>query len=154
MPAPIDPNLKAQIRRAYVNSRLSPQELADKFGVSDRSVQNWAKAENWDAERTAEKVIEFARQPRSERPSIRGVIDPSNAIAIADLAIKDLQVLLIDSDMSGKDKAAISNSLRQWLEYREKLQPKTAADLADQVIALGIPISEFVRELKERWQSA
>ena len=150
MPAPIDPNIKAAIRRAYIESKLSPAELASQFGVSDRSIQNWAKAEGWDAERKAQNVIEFSRRPKDATAIPRAIAAGNDPREIAEMVIADLQGELA-TDMSGQNMAAISKELREWIKYREELsQPKTAADFADQLLASGVSIREFVRILKER----
>jgi hypothetical protein len=140
MPAPTDPKLKAQIKRAYVNSKATAVELAERFGVSDRSIQNWAKNEHWDAEREANSVVsgnvidlESARQPRENPRSVRrGNPQGMSSIEVVNEAIADLYGDL--SNAVGKDKAAIANALQRLIEYRDKLQPPTLDDLANLVI--------------------
>lgn len=161
MPAPIDPKLKAQIKRAYMNSNLTPADLAKQFGVSDRSIQNWAKTEHWDAERTAEALvsqnvvsIETARQPRENPRSIRRVTpEDLPSIDIVNQAIADLHGDMA-SAINPKDKAAIANALRGLLEYREKLQPQSVDDLAnlviDQLEKWSLSARDFAIRLKER----
>jgi transposase-like protein len=152
MPAPIDPKLKAQIRRAYVNSKLTFGELAKQFDVSDRSIQNWAKAENWDAERKAENVIEFARQPKQERPPVRTRVNSDDALAIADLIISDLQGEMARGDVTAKDKASVANALKAWVEYRRKIHPPTVAELVELAIKLNVGPDEFLTELRNAWK--
>jgi transposase len=149
MPAPIDPTLKAQIRRVYVTTKLSEQEIANQFGVSDRSIRNWAKDENWEAERKAENVIEFARKPKQPE-TVRIVPTSEDPLEIATMTIKDLQGEMA-SDVGGRDMAAIAKELREWVKYRDELlKPKTAEGFADQLIASGVSIREFVQLLKQR----
>lgn len=160
MPAPIDPNLKAQIKRAYVNSKLTPTELAGQFEVSDRTIQNWVKHERWDAERTAEALvaqnvidIESARQPRPNPQRLRNHnAEVMSSIEIINQSIADLYGDL--GEAVGKDKAAIANSLRGLLEYREKLQPPTLDDLANLVIEQldkwDLSARDFALHLKKR----
>lgn len=152
MPAPIDPKLKAQVKRAYVNSKMTPADLAKQFGVSDRSIQNWAKNEHWDAERTAQNVIdlETARVPR-ERPPSRVRAGADDALSIADTVISDLQGELVRGDVTAKDKAAVANSLKAWVEFRRKLKPPTVADLVELAIELGITPDEFLTSLRDAW---
>jgi transposase-like protein len=156
MPAPIDPNLKSQIRRAYANSKATPAELSEQFGVSERSIQNWVKSEGWDAERKAQNVIDFARplrEPREERPPIRSVPTSQDPIEIADTIIKDLQGEMV-ANMPGRDKASVANAIRAWVEYREKLQPTTVEALAELVVqrlAAGrLSVRDLVQALKAR----
>jgi transposase-like protein len=156
MPAPIDPNLKIQIRRAYANSKATPAELSAQFDVSERSIQNWVKAEGWDAERKAQNVIDFARPPREareERPLIRSVASSQDPIEIAEMIIKDLQGEMV-IEASGREKAAVANALKAWVEYREKLQPTTVEALAELVVerlAAGrLSVRDLVVALKAR----
>lgn len=154
MPAPIDPKLKAQIKRAYVSSKLTPEELASKFNVSARSIQGWAKNEHWNAERTAEALvadnvvnIESARQPR---PSRRFSASELNSIDVVNQAIADLYADL--GGAMGKDKAALANALRGLLEYREKIEPPTVVDLVKRAIELGYTPETFMQALRSEWQ--
>jgi hypothetical protein len=154
MPAPIDPKVKEQIRRVYVSTSMSDREIGDKFGVSDRSIANWAKDGGWDAARKAEKVlsenvVQFSGRTR-ERLSIRDAAQSNDPITIANDVIADLQGEM-RAGMPGKDKAAVANALKGWVEYREKLQPPTVADLAARAIELNIRPEEFLSELKKAW---
>lgn len=163
MPAAIDPKLKSAIKRAYVESGLSPDSLATQFGVSERSIWLWIKKDGWDADRKAQKVIDFARRPspppprsetnsgaQSETTSARGMAAGGDPITIAEATIRRLQDQMAD-DMPGRDISAIAKELREWLKYRTELKkPRTAADFADALIASGVPVREFVRVLRDR----
>jgi len=46
----------------------------------------------------------------------------------------------------------LAGGLVRLLEYRRKISPPTAALLAEMVLALGISPTEFVRELRDKWQ--
>lgn len=150
MPAPIDPKIKAAIQEAYVNSNLSSEELADQFNVSDRSIRGWAKAEAWDAQRKAKNVIDFA-QRKSDRPPVRARVNSDDALAIADLVIADLQGEMAQG-ITAKDKSAVANSLKTWVEYRRKLKPPTVADLVELAIELNVGPDEFLTELRNAWK--
>ncbi len=153
MPAPTDPNLKAAIEQAYINSKLSPKELSEKFdgAVSDRTIERWAKDGGWEAKRTAAKVINLDtnRTPRENPRSIRRA-HPENTLEILNDAIATLYADLGSS--VGKDAAAIANSLKGLLEYREKLQPPTASDLVKRAIELGYTPDTFMQALRDEWQ--
>jgi hypothetical protein len=155
MPAPTDPNLKAAIEQAYINSKFSPKELSEKFdgAVSDRTIERWAKDSGWEAKRTAAKVINLDtnRTPRENPRSIRRAY-PENTLEILNEAISDLYGDL--GHVVGKDKAAIANSLKGLLEYREKLQPPTIEDLAalviEQLDKWQLSPRDFALHLKQR----
>jgi hypothetical protein len=151
MPAPIDPKIKAAIQEAYINSNLSSEELADKFDVSDRSIRGWAKAEAWDAQRKAKNVIDFA-QRKTDRPPVRAKANSDDALAIADSVIADLQGEMVRGDITAKDKSAVANSLKAWVEYRRKIKPPTVADLVDLAIELDVGPDEFLTELRKAWK--
>lgn len=155
MPAPTDPNLKAAIEQAYINSNLSSKELSEKFdgAVSDRTIERWAKDGGWEAKRTASKIINLdtTRQPQprqNPRPTRDLSDDP---FEIANTVIADLQGDMARSDMPAKDKAAIANSLKSWVEFRRKLKPPTVADLVELAIELGVSADEFLDELENAW---
>jgi hypothetical protein len=57
-----------------------------------------------------------------------------------------------ETPLNGRDRAALANCLKAWVEYRDKLQPKTAADLAEMAIGLGIKPAEFMNALKQQWE--
>lgn len=153
MPAPTDPKIKEQIRRAYVHG-AAVVDLAQQFEISDRTIERWIDKEGWDAERKAEKaikkVVEFARPPKEKEAPVRIVPSSDRPDEIATTTIKDLQADMV-VEMSGRDKAALSKELREWCRYREELQqPRTAADFAEQLRAAGVSVREFVQALKQQ----
>jgi hypothetical protein len=157
MPRKIDDRVRQLAGDTYAKTDLTLPQIAKKFKVSDRTTQTWSSEDNWDLQRTAHResnkpqnVVEFARQPREERPLIRSMASSQDPIEIADMIIKDLQGEMA-VEGAGREKAAVANALREWVKYRsELLKPKTAADFADQLIASGVSIREFVQLLKER----
>jgi hypothetical protein len=144
MPAPIDPNIKAAIEEAYINSTLTPIELAEQFEISDRTVRNWAKEGGWDAKRTAKSliaknIVEFAPRagipvPKASNPQRVRNHNPEimSSIEIINHSIVDLYGDL--GGAVGKDKAAIASALQRLVEYRDKLQPPTLDSLCDLVV--------------------
>jgi hypothetical protein len=64
------------------------------------------------------------------------------------MTIADLQGAMMGCD--GKDKAAIANALKAWVQYRAELQqPRTEREFAEQFLATGLPIHEFVKALRD-----
>ena len=152
MPKPIDPKVRSAAEKAYVSGSATLAEIAKQFGVSDRTVEKWSADDHWETKRAnVRKVVEFARPEHVNPRPVRGVSSDGdiNPLTLVDEAIYELSGSLAGA--IGKDKASISNALRSMLEYREKLRPKTAGEIADQIIALGIAPAEFVAELKARW---
>lgn len=142
---------------------LTQAAIAQKLGVSTRTVERWASQDGWGARRTAQqakKVISIASKPKhpeghtSPHRRERRTIDELETVegAICSLA------LLIDfsndhdHQIDTRGIGGIASALVRLLEYRRKISPPTAAALADQVIELGISPSEFVGELKQKWQ--
>lgn len=142
-------------------------DIARKLDVARRTIQRWKDEGDWegikDALPTTTKVISIASKPKPVNtdstphrnpPSLRVKADSKDSLSIAEEVIQDLQSELIgvgDTPLNGRDRAALANCLKAWVEYRDKLQPKTAADLAEMAIGLGINPAEFMTALKEQW---
>lgn len=157
MPRKIDDRIRNSAGETYAKTELTLQEIAKKFKVSDRTVQTWSSEDNWELQRTAHReinkpqnvvAIESARQPRENPRSIRRA-HPENTLEILNDAIAELYGDL--GHAVGKDKAAIANSLKGLLEYRQKINPPTVADLVELVIELGFTAEEFLDELENAW---
>lgn len=158
MPRKIDDRIRNSAGETYAKTDLTLQEIAKKLKVSDRTVQTWSSEDNWELQRTAHReinkpqnvvAIESARQPRENPRSIRRA-HPENTLEILNDAIAELYG---DLDHAvGKDKAAIANSLKGLLEYREKLQPPSASDLVKRAIELGYTPDTFMQALRDEWQ--
>lgn len=147
---------------------VSISDIARKLDVARRTIQRWKDEGGWEAIKstlpTTPKVIPIASKPKPVNndppphrnpPSLRTKADSKDSIAIAEEVIQDLQTELVgvgDTPLSGRNRAALANCLKVWVEYRDKLQPKTAADLAEMAIALGISPVEFMNELKRQWE--
>lgn len=152
MPAPIDPAIKSQIRRAYV-AGATIADLAKKFEVSERSIERWSANEHWDAERKADNVIEMVQRPKVERPpTIRDSKSAGDTIEIADRTICGLEAEL--ANCRGKDYASVASCLRAWVEYRDKIRPVTLEQLIDKVVQTlsewELSPADFVKGLRDR----
>ncbi len=133
------------IKRAYLASGESYAAIADRFGVSLRSVEQHAADDGWHTSRTG-----LGEKPKVNKtrptPRDRGPIDQ---IEVIESAIADLSADLVDSPIRSKESAA--TALVRLLEYREKLLPTTPAELAERAIALGISPDAFLEELRKAW---
>lgn len=141
----------SRIEQAYLDGSETLEQVARRFGVSERAVKGKASQEGWVARRKAlrresraERIIYF---PATPGPTSR---DPDE-LAILDRAICNLDALLSKPSVDGRTVGPIASALVKLLEYRRKLQPPTAADLAEQLLALQISPAELVSELKKRW---
>lgn len=139
-------------------------QIAKRFGITDRTVERWASEEGWAAERkgrslpnepvaVAAEVLPPEPKPKPIARRRTGEIDE---LTIIDTAITDISAAMGGGggDEDGVDLRSLSSGasgLCRLIELRRKLQPKTAADFAEQLLALGISPSEFVAELKARW---
>lgn len=158
------------IEQAYLNSSDTLEQVAAQFGVSERAIKGKASEGKWVARRKARNVIpigeaksktpppnaEPAPTYRPVRVRQRGEIDE---LEIVEGAIVSLDLLLSGMSSAGEERpidtrgiGTTAGALVKLLEYRRKIQPKTAAEVADMAIALGIPPAEFVQELKRAWQ--
>lgn len=137
--------------------------IAARFGVNRKTIERWATEGNWREQKQAEKVVSINKPRESDEPAIRvrtrrqrGQIDE---LEIVEGAIVNLDLLLSGMCGASEDRpidtrgiGSTAGALVKLLEYRRKIQPPTAAELAEQMIALGIPPTELVAELKRQWQ--
>ncbi len=140
------------IKRAYLASGESYATIASRFNVSERAVEKRASDEGW--ARSREEIhAEIKPKPANKpRPTVKGsgAIDE---ISVVENAIADLSTGIADADTPIKSKEAAAAALVRLLEYREKLLPTTAADLAGRAIELGITPEQFIEELRQAWQN-
>jgi transposase-like protein len=164
-----------QAKKLYLDDGLTMDAIAQKLGVSRRTVERWSASDpegKWTDLKLAQKVVSFVRpdsaehsrpverrdEPVKVRPRRqRGQVDE---LEIVESAIVNLDLLLgCMCGASGDDRpvdtrgvGTTAGALVKLLEYRRKVQPPTAAELAEQVLALNINPAEFAQELKRAWQ--
>jgi hypothetical protein len=157
MPQKIDPKIQAAVKIAYTQSKLSStaavKAIGKEFKISDRKIWQWIKDEGWENDRSIERL----NNPPEPPPKVEKVIaayrpapreaGPINQLEIVERAIGDLTAEMAGQEFA-RDKAQIANALKGMLQYHAVLKPKTAKELALQVVELGIPPAEFVAELK------
>jgi hypothetical protein len=152
MPAPTDEAIVRQVKRAYLQG-VPIVTLAKNFNVSTKSIERWRDKEGWDAERTANNVIDLTQKRQTPPPAPKADRGDAEALTIANEMITHLRAEMA-TGMAGKDKAAVSNALRSWLMYREDIQPRTVDDLvrlvAVQVGKWDLSITDFVKALRDR----
>jgi hypothetical protein len=156
MPQKIDPKIQAAVKIAYTQSKLSStaavKAIGKEFKISDRKIWQWIKDEGWENDRSIERLNnppEPVPVPEKVKPYLRprGEGGPVNQLEIVEDAIRDLAAEMAGQEFA-RDKAQIANALKGMLQYHAVLKPKTAKELALQVVELGISPAEFVAELK------
>jgi hypothetical protein len=158
---------RAEAKRLSLEKGWTQEAIALHFNMSTRTIERWAAQDGWGARKQAQKVVAIGSsrkqtsptpgdEPVSPKPRRqRGAIDE---MEIIESAIVSLDALLSSmGGLSGDDRidtrgiGGTASALVKLLEYRRKIQPPTAAELADLVIELGISPTEFVAELKQKW---
>ncbi|MEO1208859.1 MAG: helix-turn-helix domain-containing protein [Cyanobacteria bacterium J06638_20] len=143
--------------RLYQQGR-SPGDIAKELDVSERTIFRWAAAGDWDKGRTQreEKVIDFARAHSKEpvRPESPKTDRELDDLTVINAILPNLKEQLGDEALkvNSPGVGASISALIRMLEYRRKIQPPTARDLAEVAIALNISPQEFMDELQKQWQ--
>jgi hypothetical protein len=176
---PYDEKFIESVKQEYLTTAKSLAALASQFGVGKRTIEGWCSDGHWADQRKAQKVVSIdeakskaqtpkpkpvnapapppTREPiRARSLKRRGEIDE---FQIVEDAIDSLSGLLTGMTAGGEEGKPIdtrgiggtAGALVKLLEYRRKIAPPTARDMAEQVLALGIDPKEFARELRERW---
>jgi transposase-like protein len=173
------PEFKKQVEQAYLNSNDSLAAIAAHFSIGQRTVEGWASDGGWDALRKTQKVVPIGEaraktqnaKPQSvnrpsptpeDYPPIRsrrraGQIDE---LEVVESAIVNLDLLLGGMcGMSSDDRVidtrgigGVAGALCKLIELRLKLKPRTAAEVAEMAIALGVRPNEFMQALAEAWK--
>lgn len=147
-----------QAKKLYLHDGLTMDAIAQKLGVSRRTIERWSANDpegKWTDLKLAQKVVAFS--PRADAPTEpakprrqRGHSE-IDELKIIELAISDLSATLGSGETDSRSMGGIAGGLVRLLEYRRKICPPTAAELADLVLELNISPQEFVAELKQRW---
>ncbi|NDJ20985.1 hypothetical protein GS682_04860 [Nostoc sp. B(2019)] len=164
----IDSKTWKEAKDDYVSGTESLAAIALKFGISKRAVEKRASDEGWAALRQGAepKPVRASLPPlptsgKSDRrtPAI-GTFQENRSrpqlqtdeVEIIDVAIASLSAILSGGMEDTRGIGGIATGLCRLIELRNKLVPKTAADLADMAIALGISPTEFIRALNDQCQ--
>lgn len=142
---------RAEAKRLYLEEGRTQREIAEIFGVSTRTIERWADKDGWGQRIKKVIPIKSTRSPDYEPGprSVRGKIDENK---IVDGAIVSLDYLLSRPDLDTRGVGGIATALVKLLEYRRKIQPPTAAELANQAIELGYSPEQFLSALREQWR--
>lgn len=154
MSSPIDPKIWGKAKDAYINSTESLAALAMRFGISKRAVEKRASDEGWAALRQGQNV------PVKPKPVTHPFVPPPvrrqtqrfDEVEIIESGIASLSGILSGGMEDTRGIGSIATGMCRLIELRNKLVPKTAADLADMAIALDISPEDFIRQLEESWR--
>jgi hypothetical protein len=143
--------------------------IATRFEMSRRQIERWAKAGNWREAKEAlgktnvvpmqkpKAVVQTTAPPmRSKRKA-----SEIDELQIVELAIADLSAAMYAASNSSDDNGkgidvralgGLAGGLVRLLEYRRKICPPTAAELAELAIAIGYSPETFMQALHEAWR--
>lgn len=156
MSSPIDPKTWNKAKDAYVAGTESLAAIALKFGISKRAVEKRASDEGWAALRQAQQGVQpkttVRATPAPLPPRPRHQPQGLDEVEIIDTAIASLSAILSGGMEDTRGIGGIATGLCRLIELRNKLVPKTAADLADMAISLDISPADFIRALNDQWQ--
>lgn len=143
------------IRKHWQQTGASSQAIADKFGVSKRAVDE--RLPKWrDTEKLPQKVVPIqsakaaSHPPTRPRRHVNG--EELEELEVINLAIADLAAALGSGETDSRSLGGIAGGLVRLLEYRRKIQPRTAAELAEVAIAMGVSPDQFMAALREQWR--
>lgn len=140
-------DIQAAAKRDFQNGDTFIK-IAERYKVSTKTVQRWAKAGHWRAEAVADNIVPLKAEFRERRERQPANI---NELEIVDFALEDLSAIMAAETVDVKAVGSIASALCRLIELRLKLKPRTASELADMAVALGLKPSDFAQELKERW---
>ncbi len=151
----IDSKTWDKAKKDYTTGTESLAAIAMRFGISKRAVEKRASDEGWAALRQAQQ----GEQPKTVRTSAPTPPPPSrhrqqglDEVEVIEEAIASLSAILSGGMEDTRGIGGIATGLCRLIELRNKLVPKTAADLADMAMALGISPTEFIRALNDQCQ--
>lgn len=139
-----------EIKKAYLEGAESYASLAMRFGVGKSTIEARASTEGWAALKKQGKAPVPPQKSQIRTRAIQG--DTLDEVEIIEGAISSLSAILVGGIEDTRGIGSIAGGLCKLIELRNKLVPKTAADLADMAIELNISPKDFIRALSDKWQ--
>jgi hypothetical protein len=144
-----------EIKKAYLEEAETYASLALRFGVGKSTIEARASAEGWAALKKGKDsgVSRSAFQGTPQKPQIRArslTVQSIDEIEIIQDAITKLSGDLHVAEP--KSAEGVAGAIAKLVELHNRLVPKTASDLADMAIELGIAPADFIRALNSKWQ--
>lgn len=144
------------IRKAYLEEGETYASLALRFGVGKSTIEEKASKEGWSALKKSRGNSQTPEPQKTIKPAPVRRPSPQpqdfDEIEILTTAIASLSAILSGGIEDTRGIGGIATGLCRLIELRNKLQPKSAADLADMAISLGIKPQDFIRALSDKWE--
>ena len=131
-----------QIYQYWSKTGDSAAKIALKFNVSKRAI--------------AERIAQWKANPVSHKtptpaPVFANPNTVKNDLDVVDGAIGRLSTVILSTN-DERVLGGIATALVRLIQFRQQLQPPTAAQLAEAAISAGISPQDFIRELDDRWR--
>lgn len=155
---------RQEAKRLCAEEGLTQGEAADRLGVSRRTVERWASEDGWGAMKKAQKVVPIgeakkpkpkpAQTPKDEpvRVQRRRQAGEIDELELVDLALSDVSAIMGSGEVDARSIGSCAGALCKLIELRLKLKPRSAAELAELAIGLGVNPAEFAREVRQAWE--
>jgi transposase-like protein len=131
--------------------------IATRYDMSRRQIERWAKAGLWREEKQGKtNVVPMAKPKPSQAASpvrAKRQAREMDELEIVNAAIADLSAALAGASEDLRALGGLAGGLIRLLEYRRKVNPPTAAELAEMAIALGYTPETFMLALRETWRN-
>lgn len=136
----------AKIKKAYIAGEGTLNDMAERYGVSGRTIKRYSKAGDWDALKKARGAV--INEAVRERIRSDGEIDRDKILVDA---IDDLVTGMVGVPVRSKEGAA--GAIVKLLEAYEKTHPMTIDELIDAAFRIpNFSPQEFAKALRERVQ--
>lgn len=144
------------IYRHWKKTGANSSAIARKFGISKRAVDERIPQWRASSDAPANKIVQLQAQ---QRPPVTPAVavrraEQSDDLTIVGNAIQDVAAAL-GKAANGEDLRSlggIATGLVRLIELKLKLQPRTAAELAEVAISQGVRPEDFLKALKDQWQ--
>lgn len=153
MPKEIDDKVWEEIKNVYLAGGETYASLALRFGIGKSTIEAKAASEKWKELKKAKSITPppIIATPAPLLPHHRQPQEIDEVEIIND-AIASLSAILSGGAEDTRGIGGIATGLCRLIELRNKLVPKTAADLADMAINLNISPTDFIHALKDKWE--
>ncbi|MBW4516020.1 MAG: hypothetical protein KME11_12450 [Timaviella obliquedivisa GSE-PSE-MK23-08B] len=135
----------AKVKKSYVNNEGTLSQLAQRFGIGERTLKRYSSQQNWEGLRLARGTVVSA-SVRDRVSAAPAEFDPAELLRTA---ILDLAASLPECQVKSKESgaAAMSRLIESW----HRLNPLSMSELADLAIATpGFSPKQFAAILRQR----